>query len=142
MLASMLPTFFVATAVPLIPPAGLLALIGWRLVPRYPANLGWLPLGLGRCWQLSPGSLILLVDGHAGRKGGSTLSLAWVCAGLAHRRFGVLSICWSRPCCPGGHGSTQCCRAFVPQLLLVFDALHYLIMIARLDRMRPDPISG
>ena len=142
MLASMLPTFFVATAVPLIPPLGLLALIGWRLVrPDILPIWAGFPLGM---WDdmfsgFPFGSAILLwsmvmlgLEALEARFPWHGFVQDWLTGGLIIAVYLLVATLLS-----GGHGSFPMLQAFVPQLLLSLMLFPIISrMIARLDRIR------
>ncbi len=142
LLASLVPMFFVASAVPLIPPMGLMMLIGWRLVRPgiMPVWVGF-PLGM---WDdlfsgFPFGSAILLwsmtmlaIEALEARFPWHNFVQDWVTAGLLLTTYLLIATLLS-----GGHGSFPMLQAIVPQLLLSLLLFPMIArMIALLDRMR------
>jgi len=142
LLGSILPVLFVASAVPLVPPMGLMILLGWRLVrPGIIPVWGGFPLGM---WDdlfsgYPFGSAILLwsmallaIEALEARLPWHGFLQDWMTAGL------ILGICLLMAALlSGGHGSFPMLLALIPQLLLSLLLFPIISrMIARLDRLR------
>lgn len=142
LLASLLPNFFIASAVPLIPPMGLMMLIGWRLVrPGIMPVWAGFPLGM---WDdlfsgFPFGSAILLwsmtmvaIEALEARFPWHGFVQDWLIAGFILTTYLLVATLLS-----GGHGSFPMLLAIVPQLLLSLLLFPIIsLMIARLDRIR------
>lgn len=140
--ASLIPTFFVASAVPLIPPLGLIVLVGWRLVrPGIIPVWAGFPLGLWDdlfsgyplgsaifLWSMA----LLAIDALEARFPWHGFMQDWLTATLVLSIYLPIAAFLSI-----GHVSFPMLQAILPQLLL--SVLLYPIisrMIARLDRLR------
>jgi rod shape-determining protein MreD len=142
LLASLLPILFVASAVPLIPPLGLMMLIGWRLVrPGIMPVWAGFPLGLwSDLFSGYPfGSAILLwsmamlaIEALEARFPWRGFVQDWLTATLILSSYLLFAAVLS-----GAVVSVPLLQAILPQLLL--SVLLFPIvsrMIARLDRLR------
>lgn len=142
LLASMLPTLFIASAVPLIPPLGLMVLLGWRLVrPGIMPVWAGFPLGmwddLFSGYPFGSGILLwsmamLAIEALEARFPWHGFFQDWLIAGLILSIYLLVATLLS-----GGHGSFPMLAAMVPQLLLSLLLFPIVSrMIARLDRLR------
>lgn len=142
LIASIIPTFFVASAVPLVPPLGLIVLISWRLLrPGLIPVWAGFPLGMWDdlfsgypfgsaifLWSMA----LLAIDVWEARFPWRGYVQDWLTAVLIIAVYLLIAALLS-----GGHGSWPMLRALGPQLLL--SAMLYPIMsrmIAKLDRVR------
>lgn len=142
LLGSLLPILFVASAVPLVPPMGLMILLGWRLVrPGIIPVWAGFPLGI---WDdlfsgFPFGSAILLwsmallgIEALEARFPWHGFVQDWMTAGLILSVYLLVATLLS-----GGHGSFPMLLALIPQLLLSLMLFPIISrMIARLDRLR------
>ena len=142
LIGSILPILFVASAVPLLPPMGLMILLGWRLVrPGIIPVWAGFPLGM---WDdlfsgYPFGSAILLwsmallaIEALEARFPWHGFVQDWLTAGLILGAYLLVATLLS-----GGHGSFPMLLALVPQLLLSLMLFPIISrMIARLDRLR------
>ncbi len=142
LLGSVLPFLFIASAVPLVPPAGLMILLAWRLVrPGIIPVWAGFPLGM---WDdlfsgFPFGSAILLwsmvllaIEALEARLPWHGFIQDWLTAGLILSAYLLVATFLS-----GAHGSFPMLLGLLPQLLL--SVLLFPIisrMVARLDRLR------
>ncbi len=142
LLGSLFPIFFVATAVPLVPPLGFMMLVSWRLV-----RPGILPI-----WAGFP--LGLFDDLFSGHPFGSAIllwSLAMIAIELIEARFpwrgflqdwltgGFVMVVFLvfAAFLSGGNMGGPMFKAIVPQILLTLLMLPIVSrLVARLDRLR------
>ncbi len=142
LLGSLLPILFVASAVPLVPPMGMMILLGWRLVrPGIIPVWAGFPLGI---WDdlfsgFPFGSAVLLwsmallgIEALEARFPWHGFFQDWLTAGLILSTYLLVATLLS-----GGHGSFPMLLALIPQLLLSLMLFPIISrMIARLDRLR------
>lgn len=142
LVASMVPVFFIATALPLVPPVGFVMLLGWRLVrPGLLPVWAGFPLGLfDDLFSGQPfGSAImfwsatlLAIDALDLRLPWRSFAQDWFTAGLA-----ILVYCVGTMALSGASPSLPALVALGPQIVLSILLFPLAArIVAGLDRMR------